>query len=201
MNIENITPHIEALIFASDKPISIESITEIINQSVGFIEDKIEIADTKHVIQHLQQKYIADTFPFEIKELGEGYQFLSKKIYFKTISYLNSDKFIKKLTNAALETLSIITYKQPINKSEIEAIRGVNCDYSIQKLLEKELIVISGRNEELPGRPIVYATSPSFMDYFGINSILDLPKINEIIPQEIQSSTLFNGNIEETNTA
>ena len=201
MNIENITPHIEALIFASDKPISIESITEIINQSVGFIEDKIEIADTKHVIQLLQQKYIADTFPFEIKELGEGYQFLSKKIYFKTISYLNSDKFIKKLTNAALETLSIITYKQPINKSEIEAIRGVNCDYSIQKLLEKELIVISGRNEELPGRPIVYATSPSFMDYFGINSILDLPKINEIIPQEIQSSTLFNGNIEETNTA
>ncbi|MCX8480343.1 MAG: SMC-Scp complex subunit ScpB [Sediminibacterium sp.] len=200
MNIENVTPHIEALIFASDKPISIESITEIINQSIGFIEDKIEIADTKQIIQVLQKKYIADSYPFEIKELGEGYQFLSKKMYFKTISHLNSDKFIKKLTNAALETLSIITYKQPINKSEIEAIRGVNCDYSIQKLLEKELIVISGRNEELPGRPIIYSTSPSFMDYFGINSILDLPKINEIIPQEVQSSTLFNGNVEETNT-
>ncbi|MFY7840656.1 MAG: SMC-Scp complex subunit ScpB, partial [Lacibacter sp.] len=93
-------------------------------------------------------------------------------------------------------TLSIIAYKQPITKGEMEAIRGVNCDYAVQKLLEKELIVILGRNEKLPGHPLVYGTSRSFMDYFGINSPEDLPKIKEVIstdiidPTAVQSDTL-----------
>ncbi len=115
-----------------------------------------------------------------------------KKEFHKTVAQLNGDKFLKRLSNAALETLAIIAYKQPITKGEVEAIRGVNSDYSIQKLLEKELIVISGRNEELPGKPLVYATSRSFMDYFGINSTDDLPKIKEVLADTSCAGNHFN---------
>ena len=99
---------------------------------------------------------------------------------------------LKKLSSAALETLAIIAYKQPITKSEIESIRGVNCDYAVQKLLEKDLIIISGRNEDAVGKPLIYATSKSFMDYFGINSASDLPKINEVLMEELVKATVIN---------
>jgi segregation and condensation protein B len=104
---------------------------------------------------------------------------------------LNGDKFLKRLSNAALESLAIIAYKQPITKGEVEAIRGVNSDYSMQKLLEKELIVISGRNELLPGKPLIYSTSRNFMDYFGINSTEDLPKIREVLADQIVEATVI----------
>jgi segregation and condensation protein B len=91
-----------------------------------------------------------------------------------------------------LETLAIIAYKQPITKSEIEAIRGVNCDYAVQKLLEKDLVIISGRNEEAVGKPLIYSTSKSFMDYFGINSSEDLPKIAEVLMEELVQATIVN---------
>src|SRR5690606_8130010 len=86
---------------------------------------------------------------------------------------------------AAMETLAIIAYRQPVTKSEIEYIRGVSADYSIQKLLEKDLVVIAGRNEEAVGKPLVYATSKSFMDYLGINSPAELPQLNDISNIEI----------------
>src|SRR6185437_8818725 len=81
--------------------------------------------------------------------------------------------------------------KQPITKGEIEAIRGVSSDYSIQKLLEKELIVITGRNEDMPGKPLVYSTSKTFMDYFGINSAADLPKLKEIFAETLVEPTVI----------
>jgi segregation and condensation protein B len=84
----------------------------------------------------------------------------------------------KKLSQAALETLAIIAYKQPVTKLDVEQIRGVNCDYSIQKLLEKELIAITGKAESV-GKPILYGTSSLFMDYFGINSITELPQLKD----------------------
>ncbi len=90
-----------------------------------------------------------------------------------------------------METLAIIAYKQPITKGEIETIRGVNSDYSVQKLLEKELILISGRNEELPGKPLLYTTSKNFMDYFGINSPDDLPKIKEVLAEQAVDATVI----------
>jgi len=99
---------------------------------------------------------------------------------------------LKRLSAAALETLAIIAYKQPITKGEIETIRGVSTDYTIQKLLEKELIIISGRNEQLPGHPLIYATSKSFMDYFGVNSAEDLPKIKEVLANQIMEGTMIN---------
>ena len=127
----------------------------------------------------------------ELKQSGGGWQFLTKPSFHATIAQLNGDKFLKRLSNAALESLAIIAYKQPITKGEVEAIRGVNSDYSIQKLLEKELIVISGRNEHLPGKPLVYGTSKNFMDYFGINSTDDLPKIREVLADQIVEATVI----------
>ena len=88
-----------------------------------------------------------------------------------------------------METLAIIAYKQPITKGEIEAIRGVNSDYTVQRLLEKELIIISGRNEKLPGHPLVYSTSKNFMDYFGINSSDELPRIREVLAEQLVMPT------------
>ena len=185
MNISTIIPHIEALIFASDKPLTALEITDLINQAFGFMEDKIMLDQVESAIQGIKEKYNAEFYPFEIRESGGGLQFLTKKDFHKTIAQLTGDKFLKRLSTAALETLSIIAYKQPIAKGEIESIRGVNSDYAVQKLLEKELIIIAGRNENMPGKPLLYATSKSFMDYFGLNTADELPKIKEVLAEQI----------------
>jgi segregation and condensation protein B len=134
-------------------------------------------------MEGIVEKYRSEFYPFEMRESGGGWQFLTKKDFHKTVAQLNGEKFLKRLSSAALETLAIIAYKQPITKADIESIRGVSCDYSIQKLLEKELIVISGRNEDMPGKPLIYNTSRTFMDYFGINNAEDLPKLKEVFTE------------------
>ena len=192
MEVSNLILHTEALIFASEKPLTALEILELVNNAFGFMEDKIVLEQIETSIEGIIEKYSTDFYPFELRESGGGWQFLTKRDYHKTIAQLNGDKFLKRLSNAALETLAIIAYRQPISKSFIESIRGVNCDYSIQKLLEKELIIITGRNEQLPGKPLVYCTSKSFMDYFGINSPNELPKINDILSEQIISPTLVN---------
>jgi len=189
MDISDLIPHIEALIFASDKPLTAMEITELLNNAFGFMEDKLTLDQISTGIEGIVEKYKAEFYPFEVKESGGGWQFLTKKDFHKTIAQLNGDRFLKKLSVASLETLSIIAYKQPVTKSEIEIIRGVNCDYAVQKLLEKDLVIIAGRNEDSPGKPLIYATSKSFMDYFGINSPDDLPKIREVLNQEIIEAT------------
>jgi segregation and condensation protein B len=190
MDISNLITHIEALIFASEKPLTSLDVVELINNAFGFMEDKVTLDQVETAIDGIREKYASEFYPFEIRQSGGGWQFLTKKDYHKTIAQLNGDKFLKRLSTAALETLAIIAYKQPITKSDIEAIRGVNSDYSIQKLLEKELIVITGRNENLPGKPLVYNTSRHFMDYFGINSSEELPRISEVMAEQIVDPTL-----------
>ncbi len=192
MEISEIIPHIEVLIFASEKPLSSLDIVELINNTFGFLEERIMLDQVESALEGIREKYDSEFYPFEVKQSGGGWQFLTKASFHKTIAQLNGDKFLKRLSNAALETLAIIAYKQPITKGEIEAIRGVNSDYSIQKLLEKELVLISGRNENMPGKPLVYATSKNFMDYFGINSAEDLPKIREVLAEQIVEGTIIN---------
>jgi len=197
MEISEIIPHIEALIFASDKPLTSMELTELINNAFGFMDEKFTLDQIQTAIDGIVEKYKTAFYPFEIKQSGGGLQFLTKKEYYKTIAQLNGEKFLKRLSNAALETLAIIAYKQPVTKSEIESIRGVNCDYSIQKLLEKELVVISGRNEELPGKPLIYTVSRTFMDYFGINSPEDLPKLKEVFADNLIPTSITNSHVEE----
>jgi segregation and condensation protein B len=191
MEISQIIPHIEALVFASDKALNANDITELINTAFGFLEERISQDQVEAALEGIQEKYSTEYYPFELKQSGGGWQFLTKPTFHSTIAQLNGDKFLKRLSNAALESLAIIAYKQPITKGEVEAIRGVNSDYSMQKLLEKELIVISGRNEMLPGKPLIYSTSRNFMDYFGINSTEDLPKVKEVLADQIVEATVI----------
>ncbi|CAN5626408.1 hypothetical protein BH11BAC3_BH11BAC3_38640 [soil metagenome] len=192
MELSLIIPHIEALIFASEKPLTNLDLVELLNNAMGFIEDRATLDQVETAVDGIFEKYNSEFYAFELKQSGGGWQFLTKKEYHKTVAQLNGDKFLKRLSTAALETLAIIAYKQPITKSEIESIRGVNCDYAVQKLLEKDLVIIAGRNEEAVGKPLIYTTSKSFMDYFGINSTDDLPKINEVLMEEMVQATKVN---------
>ena len=191
MEITNLIPHIEALIFASDKPLTSLELTELVNNALGFMEDKITLDQVESSMEGIVEKYRSEFYSFEVRMSGGGWQFLTKKEFHKTVAQLNGDKFLKRLSAASLETLAIIAYKQPVTKGEIEAIRGVSSDYAVQKLLEKELIIISGRNEKLPGHPLVYSTSKTFMDYFGINSAEDLPKIKEVLAEQLVIPTVI----------
>lgn len=168
--------HIEALIFTAEQPITTEEIISCLKTVYGWDLNRKEIAE---VVLELKEKYTHDDFSFELIEIAEGFQFLSKKEYHNAVNTLLQIKAKKRLSTAALETLAIIAYKQPLSKSEIEHIRGVNCDYSIQKLLEKELIVIEGKAETV-GKPLLYGTSKNFMDHFGLKSVKDLPKLKDL---------------------
>lgn len=177
---ENLKLHIEALLFAAEQSITVDEILSCVN-SVFNIELKKE--DIEKEIQEIQEKFDGAEHAMELREMANGFQFLTKKEYSGTLSTLIQQREKKKLSNSALETLAIIAYRQPITKSEIEQIRGVNCDYSVHKLLEKELIVIAGKSDN-PGRPILYSTSKLFMDYFGLRSMKDLPQIKDLSPEE-----------------
>ncbi len=194
MNSSELMPHVEALIFASDKPLTTLEITELVN-NLPDLEGKINLDMVEAAIESVREKYSAESYPFEMKMSGGGWQFLTRKEYHKTVAQLNGDKFLKRLSPASLETLAIIAYKQPVTKGEIESIRGVSSDYAVQKLLEKELIIISGRNEKQPGQPLLYSTSRNFMDYFGINSSEDLPKLREVMAEQGIEPTVIGGKL------
>ncbi|WP_343304030.1 SMC-Scp complex subunit ScpB [Chitinophaga niabensis] len=189
MEISQLIPHVEALIFAADRPLPAADILELLNNALAFLEDRATQEQVDGAIEAIQEKYNSEFYAFCVRESGGGFQFLTKKDYYQTVAQLNGEKFLKRLSTAALETLAIIAYKQPISKGEIEHIRGVSTDYSITKLLEKELIVISGRSEDLPGKPLLYSTSKAFMDYFGLNSPKDLPQLKELFEEDFVAPT------------
>jgi segregation and condensation protein B len=184
MTIEEIMLQSEALIFGSDKPLTEIDIIQLLKDNVEEGQE-FESEKVTGALDAIVEKYASDFYPFEVKRIGGGFQFLSKSNFHPTLAKLNGEKYTKKLSTAALETLAIIAYRQPITKGEIEHIRGVNSDYSVQKLLEKELIVISGRMEDAVGKPLTYNTSKNFMDYLGLNSLDDLPKLNEILQFDV----------------
>lgn len=149
--------------------------------------------DIEQTITELIKKYNSEEHSFQINKAGGGYQFLTKPAFQASIGILLKQQSKKRLSNSALETLSIIAYKQPVTKSQIEQIRGVNCDYTVHKLLEKELVEIKGKADTL-GRPIIYQTSPKFMEYFGINELNELPTPKDFNTEE---NTIGEENIDE----
>jgi len=173
--IDYLSQHVEALIFTAEQPISLKELKNCLQET---FQTKFKQGEIEAAVQFLTTKYQDDSYSFEIIEIAEGYQFLTKGAYHNSVGTMLKQKTKKRLSRAALETLSIIAYKQPVTKGEMEKIRGVSCDYSVQKLLEKELVAIAGRSEG-PGRPLLYTTSEKFMDYFGIKSIKDLPKLKD----------------------
>lgn len=184
---ELLKQQVEALIFCSEQSISLDEIKASLKLSFDWDLTNEELLNA---IEEIKVKYVTDDFSFELMEISDGYQFLTKKQYHPTINSLIQHKSKKKLSVSQMETLAIIAYRQPIAKSEVEHIRGVSCDYAIHKLLEKELIEISGKSDT-PGRPVLYSTSRTFMDYFGIKNVKDLPQLKDIHLEsnEIGSST------------
>ena len=180
---QNLLLHIEALVFIARDSISESEIRETLQ---AVLESKVSKQEVATYIEQLQEKYKSEEYAFELARIGGGYKFITKGAYYDTLASYLKQSTKKKLSTAALETLSLIAYKQPVTKSEIEKIRGVNCDYSIQKLLDKELVEITGRSDG-PGRPLIYATSQKFMNYFGIGDLHELPKTKDfkVADQEI----------------
>jgi segregation and condensation protein B len=169
---------IEALIFASEDSISSSELIKAIKGIDG--EDiQVSASDIENCIEELNSKYEAENLSVKIIKISNGFLFATRPEYAKYVGYLSSEKSKRRLSQAALETLAIIAYKQPITKPEIESIRGVNSDYMLNTLLEKDLITISGRAETI-GRPLLYITTNEFLKYFGLNNISDLPKPREI---------------------
>ncbi len=177
---EYLAQHIESLIFTSEQPIAFKDIKVALEET---FEAKLKEEDLQASLDTLMERYRLDSSSFEIVKIAGGYQFLTKGAYHNTVGTYLKQRVKKRLSRAALETLAIVAYKQPVTKGDIEGIRGVNCDYAMQKLLEKELVTIIGRSEA-PGRPLLYGTSQKFMDYFGLHNLGELPKIKEFQEHE-----------------
>lgn len=174
-NLDNLINYIESLIFATAHSITLNEIKYVLENSFN---TNVEYDAVKEAVERLQNKYADDKYSFGVVEIAGGYAFMTKGAYHNVVGQYLKTMTKKKLSRASLETLAIIAYKQPVTKPEIEEIRGVNSDYSIQKLLEKNLIEIKGRDEG-PGRPLIYVTSERFMDYFGLRSMKDLPALKD----------------------
>lgn len=173
---DHLERHIESLVFTSDQPLTIKVLKAALDKT---FEQNFAKKDIEEALANLTAKYGSERYSFEFVSISGGYKFMTKAAYHDTIGNHIKLENRKNLSKAALETLSIIAYKQPLPKSEMEIIRGVSCDYSVQKLLEKELIEIAGRSDG-PGRPLLYGTSNKFMDYFGLKDIKDLPQLKDI---------------------
>lgn len=163
--------HIEALIFCSHNPLKVKDIQQCLTE---MFEADVPEKDIDDAIVRLEEKYTSDEYSFQLFQAAGGFQFLTKPAYQASIAILLKQQSKKRLSTSSLETLSIIAYKQPVTKSEVEQIRGVNCDYTVQKLLEKGLVEIKGKAESI-GRPLLYGTTAQFMEYFGINNLNQLP--------------------------
>ena len=162
---------LEAVLFASDEVMSPAKLKTI-------LPDQPDARAIRKMVDEINIRLQQERHPYEIVELGGGYQFRTVPYYQPWVQQLFKDKATRKISIQGLECLAIIAYKQPISKAEIEAIRGVLSDGAMKTLLEKHFINIVGRSDK-PGRPLLYGTTQEFIQYFGINKLTDLPKIEE----------------------
>lgn len=169
--LNNLTQIVEALVFASDEPITFEQLRNTIEDTT--------VKQVKTAVEALNHSYTQTNRTFHIVEVAGGIQMVTREAYAQWLKRLFQRKAKTRLSQAALETLSVIAFKQPITKIDVANIRGVNCDGVVKTLLERDLVAIGGRAES-PGRPLLYKTTKEFLRYFGINSIKDLPKPKEI---------------------
>jgi segregation and condensation protein B len=176
---EQIESIIQSIIFTAPEPISAEEITDVLNaKDTG----SISIEQTSEHLQHIKKRFESSVFGFELIETALGYSFASKKENYPFIAkYIESNQ-TKKLSKSALETVSIIAFNPHSTKLDIEQIRGVSADYAIDKLLEKELIQISGKRDTA-GNPITYSITNKFLDYFGIKSLDELPSFQSLVKE------------------
>ena len=175
MNDFEIKPILESIIFVSDTPVQLETLVEILPES-----SKEAILEGIH---RIQKEYEEDFRGLELVEVAGGYQFRTKPRWAEWIQRLKKAKAVR-LSRSALETLAMVAYRQPIIRPEIEAIRGVDSGWVLRTLLEKGLIKVMGR-KDIPGRPIVYGTTKTFLELFSLNTLSDLPTLKEIVPPSV----------------
>ena len=167
---------IQALVFVCDKPLTVDQVKEATGS---------ESAEIRRAFDDLRDAYAASQSGFLLKEIAGGWQFVTDPEMAPYVRTYVRQRDQKKLSGASLETLSMVAYKQPITRAEIEYIRGVNVDGAMKTLLEKGMVKISGR-KEVPGRPLLYSTTKFFLDHFGLASLKDLPKLAEFTEKDIQ---------------
>ena len=193
---------IEALLFVSDKPIVMDQFKSVFSD--------LKPSEITELIKQLQEEYMNRQAGMVIVDIANGWQMLSNSNAAGYIREFYKTKTKEKLSRASLESLAIIAYKQPVSRGELEIIRGVNCDGPVAHLLNKGLIEITGR-KEVPGRPFLYGTTKTFLEYFGLKSLDDLPKLEEfpnLFPssekitreeeQAVQQENQTEGNIDES---
>ena len=181
---------VEALIFGAREPLNVRQIQTLYEEqpAEGSEPRRIAYEEISRIVEELNAEYAAADRPFRIVQIAGGYQFATLPEYAEWLGKLYKEQTRRKLSQSSIETLAIIAYKQPITKPELEAIRGVNCDYVISTLLEKDLATIVGRAPTV-GRPLLYGTSTEFLRHFGLNDLNDLPRPREI--QEILGESQF----------
>lgn len=179
MNFDGIKKIVEVLIFSSDRALTLKQMKDIINVEKSETGVTADIRNIEKAVKELMEKYSADEYSFNIVQVAGSYRYATKREYAPWLAKLNKEKLKRRLSQSALETLAIIAYNQPITKAEMEGVRGVNVDYIIGSLLEKDLITIKGR-AEVPGRPMLYGTTDNLLEYLGLNSIEDLPHLKAI---------------------
>jgi segregation and condensation protein B len=189
---DNIKAVIEALLFSSEKPLMVDQIRKVLDDLAG--------EQIRAKILELKDEYERSNRGMRIYEVAGGYQMITSPVFATFLRKLyKGPQSAEKLSKPALETLAIIAYKQPLSKLEIESLRKVNVDGVMATLLDKNLIRVTGR-KKAPGRPKVYGTSREFLEYFGLKSLEELPKIDNFpLPQELQDSQLETPKKEETN--
>ncbi|MCC7212915.1 MAG: SMC-Scp complex subunit ScpB [Candidatus Brocadia sp.] len=168
---EEIKPIVESLIFAAEEPIPLRKLADLI--------EGVDGAQIQEAIAQLRSDYDVQGRSFQIEEIAGGYQFFTKPEYYEWIAKLRKKSGETKLSQAALETLAIIAYKQPILRANLESIRGVQSGQIIRLLMEKDLVKVVGRDESL-GHPLLYGTTKKFLEYFGLKDIKDLPQVEEL---------------------
>ncbi len=162
---------LEAALMLADEPLAA--------RKLAAIADLADTAEARHLLDKLKSLYDADGTAFQVEEIAGGYQLLTRPAYHKWLLRLRRTSNELRLSGAALETLAIVAYRQPIMRADVENIRGVQCGDLLNQLMEKGLVRIAGRHESL-GRPVLYGTTKKFLQVFGLNSVKDLPEVEQL---------------------
>ena len=167
-------PIIESLLFVADEPLSLRKIKQVV--------EELDESSIRQILAELKEEYTQSNRAIQLIEIANGFQFATRPSYADWVNKLVQSTTKFRLTKPALETLTIVAYRQPVMRAEIESIRGVDSGGVIQTLLEKKLIRVTGR-KEVVGRPLLYGTTQEFLDHFGLRNLSDLPTIEEVVPE------------------
>ncbi len=173
---ETIASRVEAVLLTSDRPLTASRLAEMIAQAVGGLHP---VEEVESAVESLNQVYDATGRSFRIERVAGGYRMMTRPEFGSVVAATARSRDAGRLSQAALETLAIVAYRQPITRADIEAIRGVACGDILRSLLERRLVKIVGRAEEL-GRPMLYGTGREFLEAFGLASLKDLPDSREL---------------------